>query len=73
MSRNRLSDLNASSSDAYNTAQQRGGYGNNYDLEQNGNLVAGERYELQDRSTRQLSLNDFLEEVCFSPSIVIIA
>ena len=64
MSRNRLSDLNASSSDAYSASQQRDGYGNNYDLERNGNLVAGEHYELQDRSTRQLSFKDFLEEVC---------
>ena len=63
MSRNRLSDLNASSSGAYNS-QQRDGYGNNYDLERNGNLVTGDGYELQDRSTRQLSFKDFLEEVC---------
>ena len=54
-------------------AQQRGGYGNNYDLERNGNLVAGERYELQDRSTRQLSLNEFPRRGMFSQMMVIIA
>ena len=64
MSRNRLSDLNASSSGAHNVSQRQDGYGNNYDLERNGNLVAGEQYELQERSVRQLGLNDFLEEVC---------
>jgi hypothetical protein len=64
MSRNLLSDLNASSSGAYNPSQQRDGYGNNYDVERNGNLAAGERYELQDRSTRGLTLNEFQEEVC---------
>jgi len=63
MSRNRLSDLNTSSAGAYNVTQRQDGYGNNYDLEGNGNLVAGERYELQERSVRQLDLNDFLEEV----------
>lgn len=66
MSRNRLSELNTSSSGAYNDSQRRDGYGNNYDIERNGHLVSGEGYELQDRSTRQLNLNEFLEEVCVS-------
>ena len=61
MSRNRLSELQSpaagyTNEDGYQQNQ------NNHDLERN-DLVAGERYELQDRSARQLSLNEFLEEV----------
>jgi len=59
MSRNRLSELSnpytTSDAQAY---QPSGGY----DLEQN-NLVAGERYEMQDQSARTLTMNEFLDEV----------
>lgn len=65
MSRNRLSDLQ-SPSNIYDSNTQQDGYGN-YDLERNNNnLVAGEQYELQDRSSRQLGLNEFLDEVTIS-------
>ena len=61
MSRNRLTDIQ-SPSNAYNgQSYQQDGYRNN-DLERN-DIVAGERYELQDRSGQQLSLNEYLDEV----------
>lgn len=63
MSRNRLSELQSPSTNPYNGRQSD--RSNNYDLERNNsNFVAGERYELQDRSTtQQLSLSEFLDEV----------
>lgn len=59
MSRNRLSELsNPYTSDDTQAYQSSTGY----DLERN-DLVEGERYELQDRSERTLTLNEFLDEV----------
>jgi len=59
MSRNRLSELsNPYTSGDAQAYQPSGGT----DLERN-DLVAGERYELQDRSGRTLTLNEFLDEV----------
>jgi hypothetical protein len=55
MSRNQLQS--SSTSQTY----PQDGYRSN-DLERN-DLVAGERYELQDRSATQLSLDEFLDEV----------
>jgi hypothetical protein len=59
MSRNRLSELSNpyTSSDAQ-AYQPSGGY----DLERN-NLVAGERYEMQDQSGRILTIHEYLDEV----------
>ena len=61
MSRNRLSELSNpyTSGDAQVYERSSG-----YDLERN-DLVAGERYELQDRPDRTLTLNEFLDEVQF--------
>ena len=61
MSRNRLSDLQTPSSAYNNQAPQQDGYGN-YDLERN-DFIAGEQYELQDRSPGQIGLNEYLNEV----------
>ena len=59
MSRNRLSDLPPSSNPYYENQQDSH---NNVDLERN-DLVAGEQYELQDRANRQLTLNEYREDV----------
>jgi hypothetical protein len=68
MSRSRLSDLQSPYGNSQQPSQQDG-YGN-YDLERNEerneDLVAGEQYEMRDRSGRQLGLGEFLDEVCTS-------
>jgi hypothetical protein len=64
MSRNRLSELQPGNGYNSNQTYPEGQY-DNVDLERN-DVVAGERYELQDRSGRELSLNAFLDEVCIS-------
>lgn len=63
MSRNRLSELQQPTNGHNSTQTYSQGQYDNVDLESN-DIVAGERYELQDRSGRQLSLNEFLDEVC---------
>lgn len=59
MSRNRLSELSNPYTGGDGQAYQSSA---GYDLERN-ELVAGERYEMQDRSGRTLTLNEFLDEV----------
>jgi hypothetical protein len=70
MSRNRLSELQPPPN-GYDTTQAypQGQY-DNVDLERNDD-IAGERYELQDRSARQLTLNEYLDEVRISMSPLI--
>jgi myo-inositol-hexaphosphate 3-phosphohydrolase len=64
MSRNRLSELQPPPNGDATQAYPQGQY-DNVDLERNDD-IAGERYELQDRSARQLTLNEFLDEVRIS-------
>ena len=62
MSRNRLSELSNPYTNADAQAYEPTG---GHDLERN-DLVAGEPYELQDRSGATLTLNEFLDEVHLS-------